>query len=83
MFEAVSWIISGAASYTFENTGAIAQSYGLTRIGESLLLQVNLNYDSGRDNLSVGFLVEPRFFARNLGALGGGLIPPPGIEGLE
>lgn len=77
------WIFSGGATYDFGNTGTIGQSYGLTRIGESLLLRVNVNVDAGRDNVGIGFLIEPRFFARNLGAIGGGLIPPPGIEGLE
>lgn len=77
------WIFSGGATYDFGNTGTVGQSYGLTRIGESLLLRVNVNVDSGRDNFGVGFLIEPRFFARNLGNIGGGLIPPPGIEGLE
>ncbi|MCA9135114.1 MAG: hypothetical protein KDB00_00100 [Planctomycetales bacterium] len=77
------WIFSGGATYDFGNTGTVGQSYGLTRIGESLLLRVNVNVDAGRDNVGVGFLIEPRFFARNLGSIGGGLIPPPGIEGLE
>ena len=77
------WIFSGGATYDFEQTGNIGQSYGLTRIGESLLIRLNVNVDSGRDNVGIGFLVEPRFFPRNLGNIGGGLIPPPGIEGLE
>lgn len=77
------WIFSGGATYDFGNTGTIGQSYGLTRIGESLLVRLNVNVDSGRDNVGFGFLIEPRFFARNLGNIGGGLIPPPGIEGLE
>ncbi|QDV47644.1 hypothetical protein Enr13x_75550 [Stieleria neptunia] len=77
------WIFSGGMTYDFGNTGSVGQSYGLTRIGESLLLRVNINVDTGRDNIGVGFLIEPRFFARNLGNIGGGLIPPPGIEGLE
>ncbi|WP_182866045.1 organic solvent tolerance protein OstA [Stieleria mannarensis] len=77
------WIFSGGMTYDFGNTGSVGQSYGLTRIGESMLLRVNVNVDTGRDNVGVGFLIEPRFFARNLGNIGGGLIPPPGIEGLE
>jgi hypothetical protein len=77
------WIISGGVAYDFGETGDIGQSYGLTRIGESLLIRMNINVDSGSDNTSVGFMVEPRFLARNLGFIGGGLIPPPGIEGLE
>lgn len=77
------WIVSGGMTYDFGSTGTVGQSFGLTRIGESMLVQMNINVDRGRDNVSVGFLVEPRFFAKNLGFIGGGLIPPPGIEGLE
>ncbi len=77
------WILSGGTTYDFGSVGNVGQSFGLTRIGESLLVRMNVNIDPGRDNVNFGFLVEPRFFARNLGAIGGGLIPPPGIEGLE
>lgn len=77
------WIFSGGTTYDFGSAGNVGQSFGLTRIGESLLVRLNVNVDPGRDNVGFGFLVEPRFFARNLGAIGGGLIPPPGIEGLE
>ncbi|KAA5540473.1 organic solvent tolerance protein OstA [Roseiconus nitratireducens] len=77
------WIFSGGTTYDFGETGNVGQSAGLTRIGESLLVRFGVNVDPGRDNVSFGFLVEPRFFARNLGSIGGGLIPPPGIEGLE
>ncbi|MEO1529292.1 MAG: organic solvent tolerance protein OstA, partial [Planctomycetota bacterium] len=77
------WIFSGGTMFDFGPTGNIGQSMGLTRIGESLLFRVNLNVDRGRDNVGVSFVVEPRFFARRLGRIGGGLIPPPGLEGLE
>ena len=77
------WILSGGTTYDFGNTGYVGQNFGLTRIGESLLLRMNVNVDRGRDNVSFGFAVEPRFFARTLGNIGGGLIPAPGIEGLE
>ncbi len=77
------WIVSGGTTYDFGNTGYVGQNFGLTRIGESLLLRLNVNVDRGRDNVSFGFQIEPRFFARTLGGIGGGMIPPPGIEGLE
>ncbi|MCC9603932.1 LPS assembly protein LptD [Stieleria sp. JC731] len=77
------WIVSGGTTYDFGNTGYVGQNFGLTRIGESMLLRMNFNVDRGRDNVSLGFVIEPRFFARTLGAIGGGMIPPPGIEGLE
>ncbi len=77
------WILSGGMTYDFGSTGNVGQSYGLTRIGESLLVRLNVNVDAGRDNVGFGFLIEPRFFAKNLGLIGGGMIPPPGIEGIE
>ena len=78
------WILSGSTAYDFGKTGNIGQSLGITRIGESLLVQMALNIDTGRDNVGVGFSVEPRFWpGKKLGRLGGQLIRPPGVEGLE
>ena len=77
------WIFSGGTTYDFGSVGNIGQSYGLTRIGESMLVRLRMNIDHGRDTVGLGFLIEPRFFARTLGSIGGGMIPPPGIEGLE
>ncbi|WP_145421029.1 LPS-assembly protein LptD [Planctomycetes bacterium K23_9] len=78
------WILSGATAYDFGEAGNIGQSLGITRIGESLLVQMALNIDTGRDNVGVGFSVEPRFWpGKKLGRLGGQLIRPPGVEGLE
>ena len=78
------WIGSASTTYDFGKTGNIGQSFGLTRIGESLLLRLGINIDEGRDNVGVGFAIEPRFWPRpRLGRIGGQLIPPPGVEGLE
>ena len=78
------WIISGGTTYDFGKTGNVGQSFGLTRIGESLLIQLGVNVDSGRDNIGAGFTIEPRFWpSQRLGRIGGQLIPPPGVEGLE
>jgi hypothetical protein len=78
------WIASAGTTYDFGRTGNVGQSVGLTRIGESLLLRVDVNVDSGRDNVGIGFGLEPRFWPRpRLGRIGGQLIPPPGVEGLE
>ena len=78
------WIISNAMSYDFSSTGNVSQSAGLTRIGESLLFRLGITYDKGRDNVGVGFTIEPRFWPRpKLGRVGGQLIPPPGVEGFE
>lgn len=78
------WIVSAGTTYDFGKTGNIGQTLALTRIGESLLLRVGVNVDEGRDNVGVRFGIEPRFWPRpKLGRIGGQLIPPPGVEGLE
>lgn len=78
------WIVSTGTTYDFGDVGNVGQTLGLTRIGESLLIRLGLNIDRGRDNTSVGFLVEPRFWpSPRRGRIGGQLIPPPGVEGLE
>ncbi|MEM6689768.1 MAG: organic solvent tolerance protein OstA [Planctomycetota bacterium] len=78
------WIGSASTTYDFSSVGNVGQAFGLTRIGESFLVQGLVNVDPGRDNVSFGFAIEPRFFPQpRLGRLGGTLIPPPGVEGLE
>ena len=78
------WIISNGLSYDFSSTGNVSQSAGLTRIGESLLVRLGMTYDKGRDNVGIGFSIEPRFWPNaKLGRVGGQLIPPPGVEGFE
>ena len=78
------WIISGGTIYDFGSTGNVGQTFGFTRIGESMLVRLNLNVDSGRDNVSVGFSIAPRFWpSRKIGRIAGQFIPPPGVEGLE
>jgi hypothetical protein len=78
------YIVSAGATYDFGNVGNIGQSLGFTRIGESFLVRMGINVDTGRDNVGIGITVEPRFWpSARLGQVGGQLIPPPGIEGLE
>ncbi|WP_419194381.1 organic solvent tolerance protein OstA [Novipirellula herctigrandis] len=78
------WIWSSATTYDFGEAGNVGQSFGLTRIGESLLVRLGINIDRGRDNVGFGFTIEPRFWpSPRLGRVGGQMIPPPGVEGLE
>ena len=78
------WIVSGSAVSDLSSVGNVGQSIGLTRIGESALIRVGLNVDSGRDNVSFNFNIEPRFLpSTRLGNLGGELIPPAGLFGFE
>lgn len=78
------WILTAASTYDFGNTGNVGQTVAVTRIGESMLIRMGLDVDEGRDNVGFVFAIEPRFWpTRTLGSLGGQLIPPPGLEGLE
>jgi lipopolysaccharide export system protein LptA len=78
------WIASAGATFDLGRIGNVGQQLALTRIGESMLIQAGITVDAGRDNVGFQFMVEPRFWpGRRLGSLGGQLIPPPGVEGLE
>lgn len=77
------WIASAGATFDLGDIGNVGQQFALTRIGESMLIQAGVTVDAGRDNVGFQFMVEPRFWARRIGRLGGQLVPPPGVEGLE
>jgi len=78
------WIFSSGAAFDFGEVGSIGQSLALTRIGETALLRVGVNVDHGRDNVSLNFNIEPRFLpTAGLGVIGGELIPPAGLFGVE
>ena len=78
------WIVSTGAAYDFGQAGSIGQSLSLVRVGETALVRVGLNVDRGRDNVALNFNVEPRFLpTRRLGQLGGQLIAPAGLFGVE
>ena len=78
------WVAAGGASADYGKTGNIGQSIGLTRVGESFLINVGANYDRSRNNTSFNFSIEPRFFqTRGLGVVAGQVIPPAGLYGLE
>jgi hypothetical protein len=64
--------------------GNIGQTFGVTRIGESLLISAGFTVDAARENVGVNFAVEPRFLPKNrLGRVGGTQIPVAGAYGLE
>lgn len=78
------WAAVAGSVYDFGPTGSNGHTIGLTRIGESFLLRLGLAIDSGRDNASFQFALEPRFLpSRGLGIIGGQAIPPAGYFGLE
>ena len=78
------WAAVASAVYDFGPSGSNGHTLGLTRIGESFLFRLGLAVDSGRDNVSLQFALEPRFLpSRGLGVIGGQAIPPAGYYGLE
>jgi hypothetical protein len=78
------WIFNGGSTFDFGEVGNVGQSVSLVRVGESFLAQVGFSVDTGRDNASFFFNLEPRFFPfRGTGNLGGQVIPPAGLYGLE
>ncbi len=78
------WVAAGGAAWDFSSTGSIGQTLSLTRIGESALVQVGINVDSGRDNVSFNFNIEPRFLpSGRIGTAGGQLVSPAGLFGVE
>ncbi|MFO0924276.1 MAG: organic solvent tolerance protein OstA [Pirellulales bacterium] len=78
------WITTAGTAFDLGEVGNVGQSISMTRIGESFLFRLGASVDSGRDNVSFQFNLEPRFLSsRRLGAVGGQLIPPAGLYGLE
>ena len=78
------WITTSGTFYDLSATGNIGQSYEITRVGESFLTSFSFRYDLGRDNVSVGFAVEPRFLATShRGQIGGVSLAPAGAFGIE
>ncbi len=78
------WIASAGVVTDFGPTGNIGEVVQVTRVGESFLVSLEVNADSGRNNLGVGFFIEPRFLPLSYrGRLGGVAIPPVGAYGLE
>jgi hypothetical protein len=78
------WIMTSGAAFDFGSVGSIGQNFGLTRIGETALIRIGMNIDHGRDNVSFNFNIEPRFLPTSrLGAVGGELIQPAGLFGVE
>ena len=78
------WIAAGGAAWDFSKIGSIGQTFTLTRVGESALVQVGINVDSGRDNVSFNFNIEPRFLpSGRIGVAGGQLVQPAGLYGVE
>jgi hypothetical protein len=78
------WIGSTSASIDLADTGNISNSFGVSRIGESLIATVGANYDQSKGDFGVSFLVEPRFLPNLSVTRKTGIeVPPAGSSGLE
>jgi len=78
------WISSFGTTYDIADPKNWSQSLRVTRIGESLLVGVGMNYDPARNTWGVNFSIEPRFLPKGrLGQVSGAHIPVAGAYGLE
>jgi hypothetical protein len=78
------WLSWFGTSVDLGGEGNLGQTFGITRIGESLLISAGFTVDAARDNVGVNFAVEPRFLPKGrLSHVGGAAIPVAGAYGLE
>jgi hypothetical protein len=78
------WVSSAGASIDLGNQGNIGEHLSITRIGESLLVNLGFNADPSRNSVGVQFSIEPRFLSKSrLANQNGVFIPPAGANGLE
>lgn len=77
------WILNAGASYDFSETGNLGETLSFTRIGESMLVRLGVNFDHSRDNVGLAFAIEPRFLSGKLSRVGGMPLPPVGAFGIE
>ncbi len=77
------WILNAGAAYDLTDSWNLGENLSVTRIGESMLVRVGVNVDHSRDNVGIGFAIEPRFLAGRLSQVGGVPIPPVGAFGVE
>jgi hypothetical protein len=78
------WISTLGSTMALNHSGNIGQFLGLTRIGESFLMNVSVNVDASKGNVGANFSLEPRFLSKSfLGNAVGTQIPAAGAYGLE
>ena len=78
------WLATASTMVDLGPTGNIGQRIEVTRIGESFLVSLGMIVDESRDNVGIGFSIEPRFLPLSRRSLVGGVrIPPAGARGLE
>ncbi|MGW8257401.1 MAG: hypothetical protein ACWGMZ_07955, partial [Thermoguttaceae bacterium] len=78
------WISTFGTSFDLGQEGNIGQSFSITRIGESFLVNLGFRIDPARNDVGVNFSIEPRFLPKSrLANINGAHIPPAGAFGLE
>jgi hypothetical protein len=78
------WITTLGASIDLGNQGNIGETFGITRVGESLLINLGFSADPTRNSTGVMLVIEPRFLPKSrLNSVNGVHIPPAGANGLE
>ena len=77
------WVTTLGTSIDLGNQGNIGETFSITRVGESLLINLAMNVDPSRNSTGVMLSIEPRFAKNRLSNMGGVVIPPAGSQGLE
>jgi hypothetical protein len=78
------WIGSSTSSIDFGPTHYTGETFGFTRVGESLLTTLGASVDTSKGTVGVHFLVEPRFLPKLQTTSKTGIeIAPAGAYGLE
>jgi hypothetical protein len=69
------WITSSSMTIDLKQPKNFGPTFQLVRVGESLLIGLNLNYNPAQHTSGVGFTVEPRFVPKS-----GKLSQTPGVH---
>lgn len=78
------WLGGLGTAYDLKENTNLGQNVYMTRIGESGLLTFNFNVNNSRNNVGVGIVFEPRFFASGqYSRINGQPLLPLGAAGLE
>ncbi|MEI8376210.1 MAG: hypothetical protein WCJ35_25600 [Planctomycetota bacterium] len=79
------WIMSSGMSIDLKQPKNFGPTFQLTRVGESMLIGMNLNYNPALNTAGVSLLIEPRFMPKGgkLSQAAGVHVGPAGEFGVE
>lgn len=60
------WVSSATTAYDLGEGQSRGQGFTITRVGEWLLFHLGANYDVSKNNLGIGFAIEPRLGGANI-----------------